>query len=120
MTTRIYVGNLPASATAAEVRVLFGAFGTVEWVNLVTDAVTGRPRGFAYVGISSGADAAIRMLHGLEMAGRNLRVRRALPLCQGGVSRLRAPRRMRTGETASSPALPRGPRCADRGRGSRP
>ena len=95
MPTRIYVGNLPSSATAAEIRQLFSAFGTVEWVNLVTEPDSDRSRGFGYVEMSSGARDAIRMLNHLEMAGRCLQVRRALPPCGDLVSRPRAPRRTR-------------------------
>lgn len=95
MPKRIYVGNLPSSATAAEIRQLFSAFGIVEWVNLVTEPNSERSRGFGFVEMSSGARDAIRMLNHLEMAGRCLQVRRALPPCGGEVSRLRAPRRTR-------------------------
>ena len=45
MSKRIYVGNLPFSATEDEVRELFEPFGAVESVHLVTDRDTGRPRG---------------------------------------------------------------------------
>lgn len=45
MATNIYVGNLPFRATAEDIRDLFGAYGTVESVNLITDRETGRLRG---------------------------------------------------------------------------
>jgi len=41
--TKIYVGNLPFSATDAEIRELFAAHGTVESVSIITDRDTGRP-----------------------------------------------------------------------------
>ena len=47
MSKRIYVGNLPFSATEAEVRALFADYGDIESVHLVNDRETGRPRGFA-------------------------------------------------------------------------
>ncbi len=41
MSTNIYVGNLPFSATDGDIRDLFSAYGTVESVNLITDRETG-------------------------------------------------------------------------------
>jgi RNA recognition motif-containing protein len=76
--TRIYVGNLPFSASEDEVRKLFAEYGTVESVSLTTDRDTGRPRGFAFVDMSA-ADAAraIQNLNGKSMGGRPLRVNEA-------------------------------------------
>ena len=54
---KIYVGNLPFSATESEIRELFGQHGTVESVALPTDRETGRPRGFGFVEMPQ-ADAA--------------------------------------------------------------
>jgi RNA recognition motif-containing protein len=48
MSTNIYVGNLPFSATEDEVHKLFSAYGTVERVNLITDRETGRLKGFGF------------------------------------------------------------------------
>lgn len=79
MSKRIYVGNLPFSATDDEVRELFSSYGTVESVHLVTDRETGRPRGFGFVEMSGGADEAIAALHGSAMGGRNLNVNEARP-----------------------------------------
>ena len=79
MSKKIYVGNLPFSATDDEIRDLFAEFGTVESVNLITDRETGRPRGFGFVEMSDGADAAIRALDQREMGGRNLNVNEARP-----------------------------------------
>jgi len=50
--TKIYVGNLPFSATDAEIRELFAQHGTVESVSIITDRDTGRPRGFGFVEMS--------------------------------------------------------------------
>jgi len=75
---KIYVGNLPFSAGEADVRALFGQYGTVESVSLPTDRETGRPRGFGFVEMSQ-ADAAraIQALNGHDMGGRPLRVNEA-------------------------------------------
>ena len=79
MSKRIYVGNLPFSASDDEVRELFSEFGTVEDVHLVTDRDTGRPRGFGFVEMSDGADEAISKLHRTELGGRALEVNEARP-----------------------------------------
>jgi len=75
---KIYVGNLPFSASEADVRTLFAQHGTVESVSLPTDRETGRPRGFGFVEMSQ-ADAAraIQSLNGHDMGGRQLRVNEA-------------------------------------------
>ncbi|MFL6549409.1 MAG: RNA recognition motif domain-containing protein [Povalibacter sp.] len=76
--TTIYVGNLPFSATDAEVRKLFEQYGTVESVKLVIDRETGRPRGFGFVDMPpSDAHKAIEHTNGLDMGGRPLRVNEA-------------------------------------------
>jgi RNA recognition motif-containing protein len=87
--TTLYVGNLPFSATEAELRGLFEQHGTVEGVKIISDRETGRPRGFGFVDMP-GADAqkAIEQMNGYEMNGRPLRVNEA---------RERAPRPPRGG-----------------------
>jgi RNA recognition motif-containing protein len=85
MSKRIYVGNLPFSATEDEIRDLFSAHGTVESVRVITDRETGRPRGFAFVEMDdAGADAAIAALEGVDMGGRSLRVNEARPRERSG------------------------------------
>ncbi len=79
MSKRIYVGNLPFSASDDEIRSLFSEHGEVEAVNLITDRDTGRPRGFGFVEMSSGADEAIQALHQTDMGGRSLNVNEARP-----------------------------------------
>ena len=76
---KIYLGNLPFSATESEIRDLFGAHGEVESVSLITDRETGRPRGFGFVEMASGGQQAIGALNGVEMGGRNLNVNEARP-----------------------------------------
>ena len=84
MPKRIYVGNLPFSATEDEVSDLFAEFGNVESVNLITDRETGRPRGFGFVEMADGAEEAISALHQREMGGRSLNVSEARPRREQG------------------------------------
>ncbi|MEM7517201.1 MAG: RNA-binding protein [Planctomycetota bacterium] len=79
MSKRIYVGNLPFSATEDEVSELFGAFGTVTSVSLINDRETGRPRGFGFVEMEDGADEAIQALDGSNLGGRTLKINEARP-----------------------------------------
>jgi RNA recognition motif-containing protein len=82
---KIYVGNLPFTATEDQVRELFAAHGTVESVALPNDRETGRPRGFGFVEMSQ-ADAAraIQAVNGKELGGRALRVNEAQDKPRGG------------------------------------
>ena len=91
--TKIYVGNLPFSATESEVRELFAQYGTVESVSLISDRETGRPRGFGFVEMSrADAPRAIQNLNGKDLGGRPLRVNEAQERSAGG-ERGGAPRR---------------------------
>ncbi len=76
MSKKLYVGNLPFTATEDELRTVFEKHGGVESVNVITDRDTGRPRGFAFVEMqdAAAADTAKRALDGSEMGGRSLRV----------------------------------------------
>ena len=75
---KLYVGNLPFSATESELRDLFARHGAVESVKVITDRETGRSRGFAFVEMdASAADEAMRALDGTDMGGRSLRVNEA-------------------------------------------
>jgi RNA recognition motif-containing protein len=77
-TKKIFVGNLPFTATQDEVRDLFAPHGTVHEVKLINDRETGRPRGFGFVEMDAdGATAAMRELDGKEFNGRDLRVNEA-------------------------------------------
>ena len=89
MSTNIYVGNLPYSATAESLQELFSAYGTVEAVNLITDRETGRPRGFGFVEMRDAqeASAAIAKLNGMELEGRSLTVNLARPRQERGERR---------------------------------
>ena len=82
---KIYVGNLPFTATEDEVSELFGQHGTVHSVALINDRETGRPRGFGFIEIDDEAlQPAIQALDGYEMGGRALRVNEAQDRPRGG------------------------------------
>ena len=82
---KIYVGNLPFSATENEVRDLFGEHGQVESVNLTPARAPGRPGGFGFVERRAGEpDAATRPLTGRDMGGRSLNVTEARPRRDNG------------------------------------
>jgi RNA recognition motif-containing protein len=77
---KIYVGNLPFSATESEIRELFEAHGAVHSVAVIEDRETGRPRGFGFVEMDdAAADAAISALNGTDMGGRALNINEAKP-----------------------------------------
>jgi RNA recognition motif-containing protein len=81
MSKNIYVGNLPFTATADELRQTFEKYGTVNSAEAITDRETGRSRGFGFVEMAdaSQADAAIAALSGADMGGRILTVNEARP-----------------------------------------
>jgi len=81
MGKKIYVGNLPYSADQQELTNLFGQFGTVHSVNLITDRDTGRSKGFGFVEMASDSEAltAIQELNGQTLDGRKLTVNEARP-----------------------------------------
>lgn len=75
---KIYVGNLPFTATDEQLRELFGAHGTVESVAVINDRETGRPRGFGFIEMADAdADQAISAINGTSMDGRSLNVNEA-------------------------------------------
>ncbi len=86
MESKLYVGNLPYSATEEELSKMFGQAGTVTSVAIIKDRETGRSKGFAFVEMSSDAEAqkAVSMLNGQSMGGRDLRVSIARPREEGG------------------------------------
>ena len=76
--TKLYVGNLPFTATEEAVRNLFASHGTVEKISLISDRDTGRPRGFGFVEMSSSdASRAMQALNGRELDGRALKINEA-------------------------------------------
>jgi cold-inducible RNA-binding protein len=82
----IFVGNLSYQTTEEQIRDLFAEYGTVDRVNIITDRMTGRPRGFAFVEMpdSAAAKAAIEALNGAELEGRALTVNEARPRAERG------------------------------------
>jgi RNA recognition motif-containing protein len=91
--TKLYVGNLPFTATEEAVRALFSKHGTVEKVSLISDRDTGRPRGFAFVEMSNAdASRAMQALNGVDFEGRALRINEAQDRDRSG-SGNRGPRR---------------------------
>ena len=85
LTQRIYIGNLPFSATEEEVEKLFSAHGEVISCALPTDRDTGRPRGFGFIEMSNeDAAKAIQALDGNDFDGRTLNVNEARPRQDSG------------------------------------
>ncbi|MBK6599641.1 MAG: RNA-binding protein [Proteobacteria bacterium] len=83
--TKLYVGNLPFSATQESLRELFAAHGTVDSVSLITDRDTGQPRGFGFVEMpAADAQRAMQTLNGQNFGGRPLRVNEAQERERGG------------------------------------
>lgn len=81
MSKKLYVGNLSFQAAEDQVRELFGSFGEVANVNVVSDRYTGRSRGFAFVEMASddAANKAREALNGKPFQDRNLTVDWARP-----------------------------------------
>ena len=81
MNTKMYVGNLPFTATEDDVRALFTDYGTVTDIHLPMDRDSGRPRGFAFVTMDSqtAMNEAIRGLNEKDFQGRNLTINEARP-----------------------------------------
>ncbi len=82
----IYIGNMSFDTTEDQLRQAFEAFGEVDTVNIITDKYSGKPRGFAFVEMSSKKEAiaAISGLNGQEFDGRNVNVSEAKPRTEGG------------------------------------
>ncbi len=79
---KLYVGNLPDSATEQDLLDKFAAYGTVKSVKLITDRVTGRTKGFGFIEMASeaAAHAAIDSLNGTDYKGRPMTVNEARTL----------------------------------------
>src|SRR5262245_61343810 len=86
MGRRLYVGNLPYSATEDQLTELFSRAGKVDSVRVMRDMATGRARGFAFVEMGSDEEAqkAISEFHEQKMDGRALVVNEARPKPEGG------------------------------------
>jgi cold-inducible RNA-binding protein len=81
MSTKLFVGNLAFQTTNQDLQELFAQAGTVESASVIEDRETGRSRGFAFVEMSSNAEAAaaIDQFNGKELGGRALKVNEAKP-----------------------------------------
>ena len=81
MGKKLYVGNLSYDVDSSELEQLFGAHGTVQSAEIISDRMTGRSKGFGFVEMGSDdeAQAAIAALNGQEHQGRALTVNEAKP-----------------------------------------
>ena len=79
--TKLYVGNLPYTATDQDLQTMFGEFGTVLSVQIIMDKYSGRSKGFGFVEMEdeAAANAAIEKLNGADNGGRTLVVSVARP-----------------------------------------
>jgi hypothetical protein len=85
--TKLYVGNLPFTATEDAVRALFAPHGTVESLSLISDRETGRARGFGFVEMSAtDASRAMQALNGTDFEGRPLKINEAQERSRSGGS----------------------------------
>ncbi len=82
MGRKLYVGNLPDSATEQDLRYRFAAYGTVKSVKLITDRYSGRGKIFCFIEMMSEveAHAAIDSLNGTDYDGRPMKVNEARSL----------------------------------------
>ncbi len=81
MSKKLYVGNLSYDTTEEILRTLFAGVGTVESVNIITDRMSGRPKGFGFVEMATEeeAQAAISQLNGTTLDDRQINVAEARP-----------------------------------------
>src|ERR1041385_6726015 len=81
MSTKLFVGNLSFKTTENDLQDAFAAHGTVVEANLMMDRMSGKPRGFGFVTMSSPEEAqkAIEALNGKDLGGRALTVNVARP-----------------------------------------
>ena len=83
--TNVFVGNLSFQTTEQDLNSVFSQYGAVDRVNIITDRMTGQPRGFAFVEMAnrSEAETAISVLNGTDLHGRTLNVNEARPKTDG-------------------------------------
>jgi RNA recognition motif-containing protein len=81
MSTKLFVGNLSFNTTENDLHDAFAAHGTVVEANLMVDRMSGRPRGFGFVTMSTPEEAqkAINALNGASIDGRAVTVNIARP-----------------------------------------
>ena len=82
MGKKLYVGNLPFSATEQVLLDTFSQCGKVESAKIITDRETGRSKGFGFVEMSSDDEAqnAIGKFNGADFDGRPMTVNEAKPM----------------------------------------
>ena len=81
MGKKLFVGNVPYNITEDQLKEIFSEAGEVASVAIITDKMTGRPRGFVFVEMTTdeAAAKAVEMLNGREIDGRALNVNEARP-----------------------------------------
>lgn len=86
MGKKLFVGNIPFSASENDLQNLFSEAGPVGSVKIITDRDTGRSRGFGFVEMETddGASAAVSSLDGADVQGRAISVSEARPEGAGG------------------------------------
>ncbi len=84
--TKIFVGNLSFQTTQEDLSSIFVPYGSVEKIDVITDRMTGQPRGFAFVEMTNQSEAenAISVLNGSDLHGRTLNVNKARPKTESG------------------------------------
>ena len=81
----MYVSNLGFGVTDGELKSMFGKYGEVTSVKVITDRETGRSRGFAFVEMADeAAEKAMRELDGTQVDGRTMSVSKAKPKSDNG------------------------------------
>tara|TARA_B100000941_G_C28503994_1_gene556059 strand:- start:557 stop:802 length:246 start_codon:yes stop_codon:yes gene_type:complete len=75
----IYVGNISWGLEDQDLENVFAEHGTVSSAKIIKDRATGRSRGFGFVEMSDGGEAAIEALNGTEVDGRELVVNESRP-----------------------------------------
>ena len=75
----IYVGNISWGLEDQDLENVFAEHGTVTSAKIIKDRATGRSRGFGFVEMSDGGEAAIEALNGTEVDGRELVVNESSP-----------------------------------------
>ncbi len=81
MAIRLFVGNLPYSATSAQLEELFSQVGKISSLNLITDKFSGQSKGFAFVEMTTDEEAqkAIKKFNNFELDNRKIVVNEARP-----------------------------------------
>ncbi|WP_409478535.1 RNA recognition motif domain-containing protein [Pseudobdellovibrio sp. HCB154] len=89
MSTKLYIGNLPYSATEQSLSEKFSECGTVSSAKVIMDRDSGRSKGFAFVEMSSAAEAlnSISRFNGTDLDGRAISVAEAKPMVERPRSR---------------------------------